>query len=73
MMPAYNYFLLFKIDFAKGMEYRQQITCACGTGAGKTFRLKYVFPAGKIIRTAKCGDEINLTWNFGTTNLCKLA
>jgi hypothetical protein len=28
------------------------ITCACGTGTGKTFRLKVVFLAGKIIRTA---------------------
>jgi NifU-like protein involved in Fe-S cluster formation len=64
MMPAYIFFLLFKIDFAKGPEYRQQI---------KTFRLKYIFSASKTIRTAKCGDEINLTWNFGTTNLRKLA
>jgi len=32
------------MDFAKGMEYRQQI---------KTFRLKYIFLAGKIIRTAR--------------------
>ena len=53
MMMAYNLFLLFKMDFAKGTEYRQQITCACGTGAGKTFRLKYIFLAGKIIRTAR--------------------
>lgn len=44
MMLAYNLFLLFKMDFAKGTEYRQQI---------KTFRLKYVFLAGKIIRTAR--------------------
>jgi hypothetical protein len=44
MMLAYNLFLLFKMDFAKGMEYRQQI---------KTFRLKYIFLAGKIIRTAR--------------------
>ena len=34
-------------------QYRQQITCACGTGAGKTFRLKYIFLAGKIVRTAR--------------------
>ncbi len=52
-MLAYNLFLLFKMDFAKGTEYRQQITCACGTGAGKTFRLKYIFLAGKIIKTAR--------------------
>jgi hypothetical protein len=39
---AYNLFLLFKMDFAKETEYRQQI---------KTFRLKYIFLAGKIIRT----------------------
>lgn len=44
MMLAYNLFLLFKIDRLKSMEYRQQI---------KTFRLKYIFLAGKIIRTAR--------------------
>jgi hypothetical protein len=44
MMMAYNLFLLFKMDFAKGTEYRRQI---------KTFRLKYIFLAGKIIRTTK--------------------
>ena len=44
MMLAYNLFLLFKMDFAKGTECRQQI---------KTFRLKYIFLAGKIIRTAR--------------------
>jgi hypothetical protein len=44
MMMAYNLFLLFKMDFAMGTEYRQQI---------KTFRLKYIFLAGKIIRTAR--------------------
>jgi hypothetical protein len=44
MMLTYNLFLLFKMDFAKGTEYRQQI---------KTFRLKYIFLAGKIIRTAR--------------------
>jgi hypothetical protein len=44
MTLAYNLFLLFKMDFAKGMQYRQQIM---------TFRLKYIFLAGKIIRTAR--------------------
>jgi hypothetical protein len=44
MMMAYNLFLLFKIHFAKGTEYRRQI---------KTFRLKCIFLAGKIIRTAR--------------------
>ena len=44
MMLAYNLFLLFKMDFARETEYRQQI---------KTFRLKYIFLAGKIIRTAR--------------------
>jgi len=44
MMLAYNLFLLFKTDFANRTEYRQQI---------KTFRLKYIFLAGKIIRTAR--------------------
>jgi hypothetical protein len=44
MMLAYNLFLLFKMDFTNGTDYRQQI---------KTFRLKYIFLAGKIIRTAR--------------------
>jgi hypothetical protein len=44
MMLAYNLFLLFKMDFAGVTEYRQQI---------KTFRLKYIFLAGKMIRTAR--------------------
>ena len=44
MMLTYNLFLLFKMDFTNGTEYRQQI---------KTFRLKYIFLAGKIIRTAR--------------------
>jgi hypothetical protein len=43
MMLSYNLFLLFKFDFLGISEFRQQI---------KTFRLKYVFLAGKIIRTA---------------------
>ena len=44
MMLAYNLFLLFKLDCVRTTEYRQQI---------KTFRLKYIFLAGKIIRTAR--------------------
>jgi len=44
MMLAYNLFLLFKFDFLSISEYRQQI---------KTFRLKYVFLAAKIIKTAR--------------------
>jgi len=36
--------LLFKFDFLGISEFRQQI---------KTFRLKYVFLAGKIIRSAR--------------------
>jgi hypothetical protein len=44
MMLAYNLFLLFKFDLLGISEFRQQI---------KTFRLKYVFLAGKIIRTAR--------------------
>ena len=44
MMLAYNLFLLFKFDSLSVSEYRQQI---------KTFRLKYVFLAAKIIRTAR--------------------
>ncbi|MCB4520020.1 hypothetical protein LHK84_26220, partial [Escherichia coli] len=37
-------FLLFKFDSLDSSEYRQQI---------KTFRLKYVFLAAKIIKTAR--------------------
>jgi len=44
MMLSYNLFLLFKFDSLCISEYKQQI---------KTFRLKYVFLAGKIIRTAR--------------------
>jgi hypothetical protein len=44
MMLAFNLFLLFKMDFAGETEFRQQI---------KTFRLKYIFLAGKIIRTER--------------------
>ena len=44
MMLSYNLFLLFKFDSLHISEYRQQI---------KTFRLKYVFLAGKIIRIAR--------------------
>jgi hypothetical protein len=44
MMLAYNLFLLFKMDMVRATEYRQQIN---------TFRLKYIFLAGKIIRTAR--------------------
>jgi len=44
MMLAYNFFLLFKFDYLDASEYRQQI---------KTFRLKYVFLAAKIINTAR--------------------
>ena len=44
MMLSYNLFLLFKFDCLSISEYRQQI---------KTFRLKYVFLAAKIIKTAR--------------------
>lgn len=44
MMLAYNLFLLFKFDSLSVTEYRQQI---------KTFRLKYVFLAAKIIKSAR--------------------
>ena len=43
-MLAYNLFLLFKMDFAGEAEFRQQI---------KTFRLKYIFLAAKIIKTVR--------------------
>ena len=44
MMLVYNIFLLFKLDKLPVSEYRQWIL---------TFRLKYVFLAGKIIKTAR--------------------
>lgn len=44
MMLVYNIFLLFKTDKLPINEYRQWII---------TFRLKYVFLAGKIVRTAR--------------------
>ena len=44
MMLAYNLFVLFRMDFTRETEYRQQV---------KTFRLKYIFLTGKIIRTAR--------------------
>jgi alpha-mannosidase len=44
MMLAYNLFLLFKMDFPGEAIGRQQI---------KTFRLKYIFLARKIIKTAR--------------------
>jgi hypothetical protein len=44
MRLTYNLFLFFKMDFANGTENRQQI---------KMFRLKFIFLAGKIIRTAR--------------------
>lgn len=49
MMLAYNLFLLFKFDSLHALEYWQQI---------KTFRLKYVFLAAKIIRTARYTSKI---------------
>ncbi len=44
MMMAYNLFLLFKMDRGMNREYRQQV---------KSFRLKYIFLAGKIVRSAR--------------------
>jgi len=44
MMLACNLFLLFKFDSLHISEYRQQV---------KSFRLKYVFLAAKIIRTSR--------------------
>jgi len=44
MMLAYNLFLLSKFDSLSIAEYRQRI---------KTFRLKYLFIAAKIIKTAR--------------------
>jgi len=44
MMFSYNLFLLFKFDYLEVSEYRQQI---------KTFRLKYVYLAAKIIKMVR--------------------
>lgn len=44
MMLTYNLFLIFKFDSLEAGEYRQQI---------KTFRLKYVFVAAKITKSAR--------------------
>ena len=44
MMLAYNLFLMFKMYRLKRAEYREQI---------RTFRWKYVFLAGKIVRSAR--------------------
>ncbi len=52
MMLSYNLFLLFKIDSLEPSEYRQQI---------KTFRLKYVFLAAKIIKTARIVTNLSET------------
>jgi hypothetical protein len=54
MMLAYNLFLLFKFDRLVPKEYRQQI---------KTFRLKYLFVAGRIIRTAR-NTIMKLTFDY---------
>jgi hypothetical protein len=54
MMLAFNLFLLFKFDSLSVAEYRQQI---------KTFRLKYVFLAAKIIKTAR-NVIMNLSFNY---------
>jgi hypothetical protein len=43
-MLVYNIFLLFKMDRVSASEYRQWIL---------TFRFKYVFVGGKIIKTAR--------------------
>lgn len=44
MMLVYNIFLLFKLDNLSICEYRQQI---------RTFRLKYIFVAGKVVKTSR--------------------
>ena len=44
MMLVYNIFLHFKMDNTSESEYRQQIN---------TFRLKYIYVAGKIISTGR--------------------
>lgn len=54
MMLAFNLFLLFNFDSLSVAEYRQQI---------KTFRLKYVFLAAKIIKTAR-NVIMKLSFNY---------
>jgi len=54
MMLSYNLFLLIKFDSLSVSEYRHQI---------KTFRLKYVFIAAKIIKTARY-VIMNLSENY---------
>lgn len=49
MMLSFNLFLLFKFDFLGISEFHQQITYACGTGAGKTFLLKIFFWQRKLL------------------------
>ena len=44
MMLSYNLFLLFRFDFLRVSEFRQQI---------KTFQLKFVFLAVKIISSTR--------------------
>ena len=43
-MLVYNLFLMFKQEYLSGTEYWQQI---------KTFRLKYIFVAAKIVKTGR--------------------
>jgi hypothetical protein len=47
------------MDFVNGTEYRQQI---------KTFRLKYIFLAGKIIRMAR-SVVLKLSKNYPYQNI----
>ena len=61
MMLAYNLFLLFKFDSLSVAEYRKQI---------KTFRLKYVFLAAKIIKTARY-VIVKLSFNYQYKSLYK--
>ena len=64
MMLTYNLYLLFKMDFANGTEYRQQI---------KTFRLKYIFLAGKIILhvSTRCFDLYLLEKTISDAKICE--
>ena len=54
MMLAFNLFLLFKFDLLSLVEYKQQI---------KILRLKYVFLAAKIIKTAR-NVIMKLSFNY---------
>jgi hypothetical protein len=55
---ACNLPLLFKFNFLGIYEFRQQITCACGTGAGKNLQFEGCFSGRENFKNGKnCGDD----------------